>query len=146
MTSTFQRLGFAALISAAALVFASPSFAEIVQLKASANSSQEVPPNDSKGTATVNASYDTATMMLTWDGTFSGLKGQATAAHFHRGAPGKNGGVVVPLFAGPTAKSPFKGSQKLTDEQAKYLMAGQLYLNLHTSTYKAGEIRGQLTK
>lgn len=146
MIPTFLRLGLAALISAAALACAAPAHAEMVHFKASANGAQEVPPNDSKGTATVNATYDTDTMVLTWDGTFSNLKGQPTAAHFHRGVPGKNGGVVVPVFAGESAKSPFKGSKKLTAEQAKELMAGLLYLNLHTSAYKAGEIRGQLTK
>ena len=146
MTTTFPQLGFAALACAAALAFASPSLAEMVHFKASASSAQEVPPNDSKGTATVNATYDTATMTLSWDGTYSGLSGPATAAHFHRGAPGKNGGVVVPIFAGASAKSPFKGSRQLTDEQSKELMAGLLYLNIHTAAHKAGEIRGQLTK
>ena len=120
--------------------------AEVIHFSASANSSQEVPPNDSKGTATVKATYDTATMMLTWEGTFSGLKGRPTAAHFHKGEPGKNGGVVVPVFAGDNARSPFKGSKKLTAEQARDLSAGALYLNLHTDAHKAGEIRGQLTK
>jgi hypothetical protein len=146
MTTTFPRLGLAALAYAAALAFASPSLAEMMNFKATANGAQEVPPNDSKGTATVNVTYDTATMMLSWEGTFSGLSGPPSAAHFHKGAPGKNGGVVVPIFAGESAKSPFKGSKKLTDAQSKDLMAGQLYLNVHTAAHKAGEIRGQLTK
>jgi len=146
MPSTCPRPGLVVLGAAAALVFASPSLAETINFKAGANGSQEVPPNDSKGTATVNATYDTATMVLTWQGTFSNLKGKATAAHFHKGAPGKNGGVVVPLFGGDDARSPFKGSKKLTAEQAGDLNAGMLYLNLHTDAHKAGEIRGQLTK
>ncbi len=146
MTTTFPRLGLAALACAAALAFASPSLAEMVHFKASANGAQEVPPNDSKGTATVNATYNSADQMLSWDGTYSNLSGKATAAHFHKGAPGKNGGVVVPIFAGNTAKSPFKGSKKLTAEQAGELMSGQLYLNIHTAAHPPGEIRGQLTK
>lgn len=146
MIPTFPRPGLAALISAAALAFASPSLAEMVHFKASANGAREVPPNDSKGTATVNATYDTETMVLTWEGTFENLSGKAAAAHFHKGAPGKNGGVVVPLFGGENARSPFKGSKKLTAGQARDLMDGQFYLNLHTSAYKAGEVRGQLTK
>ncbi len=146
MTTTYPRLGLAALACAAALAFASPSLAEMMHFKASASGSQEVPANDSKGTATVTATYNTADHMLSWDGTYSGLSGKATAAHFHKGAPGKNGGVVVPIFAGNTAKSPFKGSKKLTAEQAGDLMAGQLYLNIHTAAHPPGEIRGQLTK
>ena len=146
MTTTYPRFGFAALACAAALAFASPSLAEIVHLKATASGAQEVPPNDSKGTATVNVTYDTASQMLTWDGTYANLSGPATAAHFHKGAPGKNGGIVVPLFAGPTAKSPFKGSKKITAAEGSDLLAGQLYLNVHTAAHPAGEIRGQLTK
>jgi CHRD domain len=146
MTTTFPRFGLAALACAAALAFASPSLAEMMHFKATANGAQEVPPNNTKGTATVNVTYDTGSMMLTWDGTYSGLSGKATAAHFHKGAPGKNGGVVVPIFAGNTAKSPYKGSKKLTAEQAGDLMAGQWYLNIHTAAHPPGEIRGQLTK
>lgn len=146
MTTTFPRLGLAALACAAALAFASPSLADMMTFKATASGAQEVPPNDSKGTATVTATYNTADQMLTWQGTYSGLSGPAAAAHFHKGAPGKNGGVVVPVFAGKTAGSPFKGSKKLTQDQAKDLMAGLLYLNIHTAAHKAGEVRGQLTK
>ena len=105
-----------------------------------------MPPNDSKGTGTVNATYDSASKMLTWNGTYSGLTGPATAAHFHAGAPGKNGGVVVPIFAGKTAKSPFEGSKKLTADQAARQMGGDWYVNIHTAAHKPGEIRGQLTK
>lgn len=146
MTKTFPRLGCAALIATAALAFASPSLAAMMTFKATGSGAQEVPPNTSKGTATVTATYNTATKVLTWDGTYSGLSGPATAAHFHKGAPGKNGGVVVPLFAGKTAKSPFKGSKKLTADQAKDLEAGLFYLNIHTAAHPPGEIRGQLTK
>lgn len=146
MTIGFPRFGMAALACAALLAFASPSFAEMIKFTANASGAQEVPPNDSKGKAVVTATYDTATKTLSWEGTFSDLSGPPSAAHFHKGAPGKNGGVVVPVFAGPTAKSPFKGSKELTDEQAKDLMDGQLYLNVHTAAHKAGEVRGQLTK
>lgn len=146
MTTIFPRFGVAVLACAAALTFASPSLAEMVKFTANASGAQEVPPNDSKGTATVNATYDTDSMTLSWEGTFDNLSGPPSAAHFHKGAPGKNGGVVVPVFAGETAKSPFKGSKKLTDAQAKDLMAGELYLNVHTAAHKAGEVRGQLTK
>ncbi|MGA7734953.1 MAG: CHRD domain-containing protein, partial [Pseudolabrys sp.] len=38
------------------------------------------------------------------------------------------------------------GSATLTDTQAEDLMAGRWYVNIHTTTHKAGEIRGQVTK
>src|SRR5258708_30791361 len=69
--------------------------------------------------------------------------GPATAAHFHSGEPGKNGGVAVPITPNT---SPFEGSATLTDAQAAELMAGKWYVNVHTDTNKGGEIRGQVTK
>ena len=40
----------------------------------------------------------------------------------------------------------FEGSATLNDAQAKALVDGDLYVNVHTATNKGGEIRGQLTK
>lgn len=146
MTMTFPRLGLAVLATAAALAFASPSLAEIIHFKGSASGAQEVPPNNSKGSATVSATYNTADQMFSWQGSYSNLTGAPFAAHFHKGAPGKNGGIAIAIFGNQDAKSPFKGSKKLTDAEAKDLMAGLWYINIHTAAHKAGEVRGQLAK
>lgn len=146
MINPFRRSLLAALACTAALAFATPSMAAMTQFKADLKAANEVPPNDSKGTGEVTATYDSATKTLSWKGSYSGLTGPATAAHFHAGAPGKNGGVIVPIFAGPTAKSPFAGSKTLTDAQAEQMMSGGWYVNIHTAKNKGGEIRGQVTK
>jgi len=52
--------------------------------------------------------------------------------------------VTVPIMGAD--KGSFEGAATLTDTQAEDLMAGKWYVNIHTATYKAGEIRGQLTK
>ena len=117
--------------------------AATVNLKADLKASTEVPANDSKGTGTVTATYDDASKKLTWKGTYKDLTGPATAAHFHTGEPGKNGGVAVPIAP---ATSPLEGSATLTAEQAADMLAGKWYVNVHTATNKGGEIRGQLTK
>jgi Cu/Zn superoxide dismutase len=146
MTMPFLRSTLAALTCVAAFALATPSMAAMVNMKAELKASNEVPANSSKGTGEVTATYDTASKKLSWKGTYSGLTGAATAAHFHAGEAGKNGGVVVPIFQGPTAKSPFEGSKTLTDAQASDMMAGRWYVNIHTAANKGGEIRGQLTK
>jgi hypothetical protein len=143
MTSAILRTGFAVLAASTALVFAAPSFADTVNMKASLTSSAEVPPTASKGTGSVTATYDTASKKLSWKGTYKDLSGPATAAHFHVGEVGKNGGVAIPIS--PNA-SPFEGSATLTDAQASDLMGGKMYVNVHTEANKAGEIRGQVTK
>jgi hypothetical protein len=117
--------------------------AETISYKAELKGSQEVPATDSKGTGTAAVTYDTATKLLTWKVTYSGLSGPATGAHIHGPAEaGKNAGVAIG-FAKPD--SPIEGSATLTDAQAADLAAGKLYINVHTAANKAGEIRGQLT-
>lgn len=144
MTSTILRTGVAAIVFAAAFAIAAPSMAAMVNLKANLDSKSEIPPNASKGTGTVTATYDTNSKKLTWKGSYKDLTGAATAAHFHGpAAPGKNAGVLVPIAP---ATSPLEGSATLTDAQAKALMNGEVYVNVHTAENKGGEIRGQLTK
>ena len=146
MTMPFARAALAAAC-AAAFTFAAPAFAETVTFKASMTTAQEVPPTQGSGKGEVTATYDTASKKLSWKGTYSDLSGPPTAAHFHGpAAAGKNAGVAVPIFAGGAAKSPFEGSATLTDDQAKQLMAGEWYANIHTANNKAGEIRGQMGK
>jgi hypothetical protein len=145
--TTYFRSTMTALTCAAALAVASPAMAAMINFKADLKASTEVPPNASKGTGAVTATYDSASKKLSWKGTYKDLTGPATAAHFH-GAnppspPAANGAVAVPA---PAPASPFEGSATLTDEQAAELMAGKWYYNVHTAANKGGEIRGQLTK
>ena len=144
MKPTTLRSALAALACTAALVVAGPSMAANVNLKADLKASSEVPPTDSKGAGSVTATYDTASKKLSWKGSVSGLSGPATAAHFHSGEVGKNGGVAVPIAGAD--KGAFEGSATLTDAQAEELMAGKWYVNIHTAANKGGEIRGQVTK
>ncbi|PNA11302.1 CHRD domain-containing protein, partial [Pseudomonas sp. MPR-R1B] len=77
-------------------------------------------------------------------GTYSGLTGPVTAAHFHGPAKaGENAGVMVPVTA---ASSPFSGTATLDDAKAAGLEAGNLYFNIHTAANPKGEIRGQVER
>jgi hypothetical protein len=136
------RPALAALAFAALL--ATPAMAETVNYKATLNGASEVPPNQSKGTGTMTATFDTASKKLSYKGSYSGLTGDATMAHFHGPAePGKNAGVVVPI---KDIKPSFEGTADLTDAQAADLAAGRWYFNVHTAANPGGEIRGQVTK
>ena len=134
------------VVALTGLVISTPTaFAETVNLKGSLNASQSVPPTNSNGTGNLQATYDTATKQLTYTVTYSGLTGNATAAHFHGPADSdKTAGVVVPVQG--SVASPIKGTATLTDAQATDLLAGKWYFNIHTEANRPGEIRGQVTK
>lgn len=146
MQRTSLRPIFAAVVLSAFLFAAGSSFAAMVDYSATLKGSSEVPPNDSKGTGTVTATYDTGSKKFTYTVTYSGLTGPATAAHFHGpAAPGANAPPVVPIPPTMLA-SPIKGEATLTDAQAADLAAGKWYFNVHTAAHGPGEIRGQLVK
>src|SRR6266542_4047778 len=106
---------------------------------------QRSAPVESKGSGTLTATYDTGSKSLNYTANYSGLSGDATAAHFHGpAAAGQNAGVAVPVTG--SAATPIKGSATLTDAQATDLTAGRWYFNIHTAANKGGEIRGQVVK
>ena len=153
MSQTFARrtiLGSCvAGVSAALLALTSrASKADTTTYKADLKGSSEVPSNTTTGTGSATVTIDSATHKITYNVTFSGLTGPATAAHIHGPAPaGKNAGVMVWLSTkGKPATSPLSGSATLTAAQASDLANGLCYVNVHTAKNPGGEIRGQLMK
>mgnify|MGYP003575494790 CR=1 FL=1 len=135
-------MALAAVLAAGCAMPMSPG-GKTTALTARLGGADEVPPNRSSGTGSLEARYDAGTQMLRWKVTYAGLTGPVTGAHFHGPAdPGTNTGVVVP-FA-PPLTSPIEGEAKLSAVQATDLLAGRWYVNLHTAAHPAGEIRGQL--
>jgi hypothetical protein len=135
----------AAMVAALALVsFAAR--AETIKLKATLDAATEVPPKASSGTGTVTATLDTATEVFTYHIEFKDLTGPAVAAHFHGpAAVGANARPQVPIKMDPIA-SPIDGTATLTADQAKDLLDGKWYFNVHTAANPGGEIRGQVVK
>jgi hypothetical protein len=132
---------------------------------------QEVPPTPSTGIGSALVTLDTATNMLTVNVSFAGLVSPTIASHIHCCAgPGVNAMVatVVPTFPGfplgvttgtylqtfdltlastynPAFITAHGGT--VAGAQAAFiagLTGGQTYLNIHTSQFPGGEIRGQL--
>ncbi len=132
----------------------------------------ENPPHpESVGTGTALVTWDTGTNQMTVNVVFSGLTTPNTASHIHCcvSAPGTTGvATTVPTFTGfPTGVTSgtyshtfdmlslgsynpsFVASHGGTAASAAAalltgMLAGESYLNIHTTTFPGGEIRGFL--
>jgi aldose sugar dehydrogenase len=107
---------------------------------ATLNGAQETPPNNSTatGTATLMLSPDEQTARVSLN--FNGLSSAETDAHIHGpAAPGVAGNILFPLPNG--SFTDFLISPSAADVQN--LKNGQLYINVHSSNFLNGEIRGQ---
>ncbi len=101
----------------------------------------QVPPTTSTGFGLGVFHYDAATRKLSYRVVVDGLQG-ITEAHLHTGEPDASGPVCVPLADAPFTQ--LSGTADLSEEQVGCLLAGRLYLNVHTAANPAGEIRGHL--
>jgi CHRD domain len=132
--------GFVMLAATASL-----TMAQEVKFKADLTGAQEVPPVTTQGKGAATITFDPAAKRLSWNVTYSGLSGPATAAHIHGPAePGKTAPPYLPFQN--AAVSPITGSATLTDAQVADLNGGRMYVNVHTAANPGGEIRGQVTK
>jgi hypothetical protein len=66
-----------------------------------------------------------------------------TNGHVHLGAPGVEG---PPVFPFSSFTSPIVETWDLTSTDLDNLLAGDLYVNIHTAAFPLGEIRGQILK
>ena len=108
---------------------------------ATINGAQQTPANNSTATGTFAGTYVSSSKQLTYTVTYQGLT--PSMAHIHTGAPGATGSVAIP-FANLT--SPITGTVTLSPDQANDLLNNRLYVNIHTSTFSNGEIRGDIKK
>jgi len=138
----FRRL---ALLAAPLLIGLAPAAQDLtstVQL----DTVQEVPAPAGPGTGTgmATVTVNAVTRAVTVTGTYTGLSTNQTAAHIHTGVFGASGGVVVSLAGTGGTTGTFSGSGVFSTGQFNTFLAGDLYLNVHTTLNGPGEIRGQI--
>ena len=98
----------------------------------------------SAATASFVSSLNTTTRVLSYTVTYQGFTEPLTGGHLHRiNKADGTGPVDIPF---PSLTSPISATTTLRQAQVDSLLAGQYYANLHTKTYPAGEIRGEVRK
>lgn len=108
--------------------------------KATLNGASEVPTNTSTATGTATLTFNTITKIFTI--TVNHTIAAPTDGHIHKGAVGASG---PPVFPFTTYTSPINyTSTALNAAQEADLYANLYYVNIHTTAFSGGEIRGQL--
>jgi len=136
------RLALRGILAATTLTLVTFSALTIAdELRFKLTGDKEVPPVTTKasGDATLTINKD---MTISGKVMTSGISGNA--AHIHLAKTGVNGPVIVPLVKNGDNGWMVPDGSKLTEDQYKAYMAGELYVNVHSAENKGGEIRGQL--
>ena len=119
-----------------------------IQITATLTSAEEVPAPKgdvaaARGTFTASVSKSDTGGVMTWQLAFSNLSGNAIAAHVHIAARGQSGPVAVPLCT--ACSSGASGTANITAAVLDAIQNDRAYVNVHTPTNPAGEIRGQVS-
>ena len=161
-----------ALAAAAAVPVAANDGRGRDRIEARLKSYQEVPAVSSAAVGRFKATIDRASGTLTYELSYSGLEGDVRQAHIHFGQHGVNGGIMVWLCqtaanvspVATTPQCPLSGSVGPTTisgadivgpsgqgitvnefaEMLAAIRAGAAYVNVHSTKFPGGEIRGQL--
>lgn len=114
---------------------------QIVTHVASIDAAQEVPANGSPARGFGLFMYDNVANTLDYYIAYAGLSSVETAAHIHGFARiGVNAGVKHTLPAGNLKV----GTWNFTDADEENLWNGMTYVNIHSTNFPGGEIRGQI--
>jgi len=109
--------------------------------------SSEVPPNASTATGYVRVYLNAAETQVTASAYYQGLSSGTNGGHIHGpAAVGVAGPIIFDLAptGGQTSGSAVNRVFSVTPQQVADLKAGLWYINIHTTNFPDGEIRGQL--
>jgi hypothetical protein len=130
-----------ALLLALGFCLSFASLAQAITHQAHLDGSQEVPPTPSPGHGFAKMDLNAQAMTLRIVLAFGSLLGPQTAAHIHGPAPaGVNAPVLLPLPLGI-----FDQTFPIDAATLAAIQAGLAYVNVHTTVFPGGEIRGQIT-
>ncbi|MEP0517739.1 CHRD domain-containing protein, partial [Dokdonia sp.] len=129
------------------------AWASTIEFTALLSGVQENPAVFTAATGSIQATLTGNQLVVS--GSFEGLRGElytpaAGGDHIHRAIAGRNGGIELPLTAvlsdGNTAGQYLAADNTftLTNDQMTAIIAREFYVNIHSSVFTGGELRGQL--
>jgi hypothetical protein len=103
----------------------------------------QVPPTASNGSGAALVTLNQGQGEVCWDITVSDLTTPVILAHIHEGGAGSNGPVVVDFM------EPVNGLNGCVHADAALIKTirkhpADFYVNVHTTMFPGGEVRGQL--
>jgi len=157
----------AAVSAAVVVVYGVAALASVGQsaFTARLDGYQEVPSHYTSGWGIANIWIAGDGSSITYELWYVNLEADASMAHIHLGIEGTSGGVIAWLCGGggkpacPARAGTVRGiitaadivgpsdqgiGQGQLEKAIQAIRAGAAYVNVHTSKYPAGEIRGQL--
>lgn len=118
-----------------------------IHFVASISADEESAVTESPGSGRVEFVLDRATLKFDWKVRFKDLTSTPVGLHVHGPqTPGGEAGILFELAPKDMIKDGLTGSTTLNDGQLIYLINDRMYVNLHTTKYPAGELRGSIRK
>lgn len=114
-----------------------------IAFSTSLTSQEETPPNSSQARGVGLLIFDPLDRSFTASVVTSGM--QDTDAHIHQAPPGQPGPIIFPMTKDPGSVV-WSTRGTLDPAQEQTLRAGNYYFNVHSPTFPAGEIRGQIER
>jgi hypothetical protein len=138
MNRAFVIAAFLAVVVASS----SGAHAASVSLVAHLLGSGEVPATESDAFAEGQFTYDSDSHALQYYVNYDGVAPAKVDIHGPASAKSKADAVLTI----PVSDSPLGGTITLTPDQGDALLAGKMYIDIHSQKYPDGEIRGQIVK
>jgi CHRD domain len=134
----------------ATLAVAAPALGQGRPFSTALTGAAEVPgPGDPDASGTAFITLNQGQGEVCFDLSWAGIDGTVTAAHIHVGPAGVAGPVVVPLFSGAFAGTDSASAciSGVSEELIKAIRhdPANYYVNVHSTVFPAGAIRGQLS-
>jgi hypothetical protein len=159
-STLMKQITFACALALALLLPAASASAQTVNMTAALTGGEENPGVLTGAVGTAELALDVTNREISVTLRLFNLPASTTAGHIHAGPKGLNGPVVIdfPIPAGRTGDitlafrvgagqfrpRPEIGIHSIED-MIQTISGGGAYINVHTSTFPGGEIRGQIT-